>query len=207
VSRAAAPAERPTQEERATATRGRILDATVDSLVDLGYAATSTTVVQRRAGVSRGALMHHFPSKQDLLLDAVAHLAVQRGLWLKERVDALPPDSDRVAAGIDLLWRAMSGPLFAAATELWIAARTDEPLRRALVDSERRLGAGARELLAGVLDPTVGDPDDPAFRAAWDHVLQVFRGGALTAILRDDARWERELVATATETFRTLVGR
>jgi AcrR family transcriptional regulator len=223
----AAPARR-TQGERAAETRGRILDATVDCLVEDGYAGTSTNAVQRRAGVSRGALMHHFPSKQDLLLDAVAHLAVQRGLWLREQVHRLPAGSDPQAAGIALLWQTMSGPLFAAATELWIAARTDERLRRALIAGERRLGAAARDLLGEVLrprtpaadldtadpdaaDPDAADPDaadpaeDPAFRAALDYVLQVFRGASLTAILRDDARWERDLVAATTEVFRTLL--
>ncbi len=203
MSTPSAPVIRRTQEERALQTRTRILEATVDSLVDAGYAATTTAAVQRRAGVSRGALMHHFPSKQDLLLDAVAHLTVQRGLWLRDQAGRLAPGSDRQAAGIALLWQTMSGPLFAAATELWIAARTDEDLRSALVDSERRLGRAAREFLADILG--ADDPADPVFRMALDHVLQVFRGASLTAILRDDARWERQLIATTTHLFRQLL--
>lgn len=197
-----ASSERRTQGERTAHTRGLILDATVDSLIEDGYAATSTTAVQRRAGVSRGALMHHFPSKQDLLLDAVTHLTLQRGEWLAAQVDRLPPGADRQAAGIALLWRTMTGPLFAAATELWIAARTDKNLQTALVISERRLGASARDFLADVLGAE--DPDDPAFRQAFDYVLQVFRGASLTAILRDDARWERRTIALATDSFRRL---
>jgi AcrR family transcriptional regulator len=148
--------------------------------------------------------MHHFSSKQELLLDAVAHLAVQRGLWLAEQTAALPAGTDRQAAGIDLLWRAMTGPLFAAATELWIAARTDPELRQALIAAERRLGQAARRFLAEVMD--VADADDPTFRAALDHVLQIFRGASLTAILREDPLWERDLVATTTQTFRRLLG-
>lgn len=198
---------RRTQGARSAATRAKILDATVACLVADGHAGTSTAAVQARAGVSRGALMHHFPSKQDLLLDAVAHLAVQRGVWLGEQVAALPDGADRRAAGIALLWQAMSGPLFAAATELWIAARTDAELRGALRDAERRLGRAARDFLAEVLHPD-GDADDPTYRAALDHVLQLFRGAALTAILRDDPGWEQALVARATRTFASdLAGR
>lgn len=193
---------RRTQEQRAAHTRGLILDATVASLIEDGYSATTTNAVQRRAGVSRGALMHHFASKQDLLLDAVAHLAVQRGVWLAEQAAALPDGVDRRAAGIELLWRTMTGPLFAAATELWIAARTDEELRTALLAAERRLGEAARQFLAEVLGAE--DPDDPSFRTALDFVLQVFRGASLTAVLRDDARWERELIATTTDIFTAL---
>ncbi len=201
-STSAAP--RRTQEERAATTRARILDATVDCLVEEGYSATTTTAVQQRAGVSRGALMHHFPSKQELLIDAVAHLTVQRGVWLGQQAAALGTGTDRTAAGIALLWQAMTGPLFAAAIELWVAARTDEDLRDALVVSERRLGRSAREFLAEVLGAQ--DPDEPAFRDALDHVLQVFRGASLTAILRTDARWERRLLATTTQTFIDLLG-
>ncbi len=54
-------------------------------------------------------------------------------------------------------------------------------------------------MLAGVLG--TADPEDPGFRSALDFVLQVFRGASLTAVLRDDARWERELIATTTRIF------
>lgn len=187
------------QQDRAIRTRERILDATITSLVDDGYAATTTARVQELAGVSRGALMHHFPSKQALLLAAVGHLAERRGAWVAARAAKLPPTSDRIAAGISLLWAAMNGPLFAAATELWVASRTDEGLREALVVHERELGAAARTVIADVM--AIPDPDDPAYRAALDHALQTFRGAALTALLRDDARWERDVVANVTTTF------
>ena len=189
----------PTTQARAIRTRARILDATISCLIDEGYHATSTARVQELAGVSRGALMHHFPSKQALLLDAVAHLAYRRGEWLTTRAGELAPTADRASAVMGLLWSTMTGPLFAAATELWVAGRTDEELRRALVGSERRLGEGARAVIADLLG--VPDPDHPDFRTALDLVLQLFRGASLTALLRDDARWERQVVATATALF------
>ncbi len=197
-----APATEPTApatQPRALRTRARILDATISCLIDDGYHATSTARVQDAAGVSRGALMHHFPSKQALLLEAVAHLAARRGQWLTARAAELSPTADRTAAVMGLLWSTMTGPLFAAATELWVAARTDDELREALVTSERRLGEGARQVIADLLG--VPDPSAPDFRTALDLVLQLFRGASLTALLRDDARWERHVVATATALF------
>lgn len=189
----------PTTQARAIRTRARILDATISCLIDEGYHATSTARVQDLAGVSRGALMHHFPSKQALLLDAVAHLAYRRGEWLTARAGELAPTADRTSAVMGLLWSTMTGPLFAAATELWVAGRTDEELRQALVGSERRLGEGARAVIADLLG--VPDAEHPGFRTALDLVLQLFRGASLTALLRDDARWERQVVATATALF------
>src|SRR5687767_4439256 len=80
TARAASTAatHRRSQEERSAATRERLLDATVECLVDLGYAKTTTTEVVRRAGVSRGAQVHHFPTKADLVQNAVVHLASKR---------------------------------------------------------------------------------------------------------------------------------
>ena len=196
---AAADAPNVPLQQRALRTRAKILDATVESLIDDGYTATTTARVQELAGVSRGALIHHFPSKQELLMDAVAHLAVRRGRWFTEQAAGLDSPADRCAAGMGLLWSTMSGPLFAAATELWVAARTDDTLRDALVVHERRLGADARTVIAEVLGEP--DPEDPTFRAALDHALQTFRGAALTALLRDDARWERRMVRATTDTF------
>lgn len=188
----------PTLQPRAARTRERILDAAVGVLVDDGYAAATTSRIQEEAGVSRGALVHHFPSKAQLLLAATEHLAQRRAQWLARRVDQAPPPQDPVADGVGLLWATMSGPLFAAATELWVASRTDEDLRSALLDHERRLGEGARALFAELMGLT----PDAAFRRAFDMTLQVLRGAALTALLRDDARWERQVVAHAVDTFR-----
>ena len=69
---------RRTNAERSAATQARLLDATIESLVELGWAATSTTEVVRRAGVSRGAQVHHFPTKEDLVLAALDYLLERR---------------------------------------------------------------------------------------------------------------------------------
>lgn len=69
------PKRTRTQEERSAATRAALLDATVACLVDYGYASLTTTRVVERAGVSRGAQVHHFPTKAQLVTEAVRHLA------------------------------------------------------------------------------------------------------------------------------------
>ena len=63
-ARAAAPAARRTQQQRSDETRAALLDATIICLHEVGYAGTSTTLVSERAGVSRGAQTHHFPTKK-----------------------------------------------------------------------------------------------------------------------------------------------
>jgi AcrR family transcriptional regulator len=176
---------RRTQEERSAETRTRLLEATIESLGEVGYASTTTTGVCERAGVSRGAQVHHFPRKQDLVVAAVAHLAAKNVRVLRERAAALPPDADgdRLDAVIDLVAETFGGPLFTAALELWIAARTDAELHASLIPFERAAGRGLTQLWRDV----AGDlADHPRFDAVLELTLHLVRGMALQKILRSD---------------------
>src|SRR5438105_7100797 len=113
---------RQTNEERSAQTRAKVLDATVDCLIELGYAGTTTTLIAERAGVSRGAQLHHYPTKAELVSAAVDHLAERLGEDLRDKLAQLPPDGDRASAAIDLLWSRFSTPFFPAWLELWVAA-------------------------------------------------------------------------------------
>src|SRR5205814_9733507 len=84
-----------TQQQRRDETRRALLDAAVESLIEVGFARTTTLEVQRRADVSRGALLHHFPSKAELLVAAVDHLAEMRAKEMKAFASQLPPDPSR----------------------------------------------------------------------------------------------------------------
>jgi AcrR family transcriptional regulator len=132
---------RRTQAERRASTRSLLVRATVDCLVELGYARTTTQEVQTRAGVSRGALTHHFTTKAELVVAAVDHLYEEFSESVRQAAAALPADPvTRVRLGVELVWERFHGPLFVAAMELWGAARTDAELRAALLPHERRLG-------------------------------------------------------------------
>src|ERR1700712_4049427 len=124
----ARPTTRMTQEERTRVMRQRLLDATFECLVEHGFSGTSTTLVSRRAGVSRGAQLHHFPTKNALVLAAVEHLSEVRGLELREAATRLPDGPGRTRAVLEMLAAQFTGPVFAAALELWVAARTDTAL-------------------------------------------------------------------------------
>ncbi len=158
---AAKKPKRRTQEERRSSTRAALLDATIDCLVDYGYAATTTTRVVERAGVSRGAQVHHFPTKAELVAEAVRRLADRRLSAIRDQVEAMPEGADRVDATLDLLWEMHSGPLFAAAMELWVAARTDRDLRGRLLPMEREVIALIREITSELVpeDTPAGEID------------------------------------------------
>src|SRR5512140_2120275 len=100
-SPAGAPRAPRTQQQRRDETRRALLDAAVESLIEVGFARTTTLEVQRRAKVSRGALLHHFPSKAELLVAAVDHLAQMRARELKILATQLPQAGARSTARTD----------------------------------------------------------------------------------------------------------
>lgn len=155
---AAAPARR-TQSERRAETRARLLDATVRSLITVGYAGTTIRHVTELAGVSQGAQSHHFPRRVELVASAFAHLAEQRIDRYRERATELPDDlAVRRVALLDLLWEDFSSPLFTVAVKLWVAAAEDTELRERLVPVEKRIYADVCELAREVAGELGRDP-------------------------------------------------
>ena len=177
-------AARTTQGERTRAMRLRLMEATVESLVELGWAGTTTTVVSQRAGVSRGAQLHHFPSKQALVVAAVEHLTDRRRDDMRRHAEGLPED-DRIRGVLEILAAQFVSPVFFAALELWVAARTDTGLRESVGPLERRIGrethAYAVELLG--IDESRGDN-----RQLVQATLDLVRGLGLAASLSDDTK-------------------
>jgi AcrR family transcriptional regulator len=170
---------RRTQEERSAETRARLLDATVES------------AVCGRAGLSRGAQLHHFPTKSELVIAAVAHLAMRRAKEVREEAKRLADLDDRIEAALELIWTSFSGPLFYAALELWVAARTDPELHENLFRFERGVGKAMGQLwqeFAG---------ESRAEKSRFDDVLEltfyVMRGMALQKILKDNDTERRRL--------------
>ena len=178
------PPGRRTQAERSSATRNALLRATVDTLVERGYAGTSTVEVQRRAGVSRGALTHHFTSRADLVLAAMDLLYDDFSTGVRDAASQLPTGTARLRPAIRVLWERFHGPLFVAAMELWTAARTDPDLRAALVPHERRLGRQLRELTGQVLGEQL--LAHPAADTVFRLLLTSMRGQAMTYVLLPD---------------------
>ncbi|MEN3359659.1 MAG: hypothetical protein V7637_3641 [Mycobacteriales bacterium] len=171
------------QEERSRSTRLRLLEATVGCLVDVGWSGTTTTLVAERAGVSRGAQLHHYPAKSALVLAAVEHLAERRAAELRSEVDALPRGRSRVGATVDLLAAVFTGPLFVATLEVWVAARTDEQLRAALVPLEARFGREVHRLTIELLG---ADESLPGVRESVQATLDLLRGLGVANLLTDD---------------------
>ena len=131
-------ATRRSNAERSASTQNRLLDATIECLIERGWAGTSTTEIVRRAGVSRGAQVHHFPSKEDLVLAAVEHLLTRRIREFQATFADIPPAQRSPAAAMHLLYDQCFRATFEPWLELAVAARTDPALHERFVQFESR---------------------------------------------------------------------
>lgn len=196
--------ERRTQAARSASTRARLLDATIECLNELGYAHTTTPEIARRAGVSRGAQLHHFPTKAELVSSAVERLFARRHEEFLAAIAALPASADRASAAIDLLWSMISGPTFYAWLEMAVAARTDPELRPRFEALSAGFGATIDRTFREILPPSAAGPN-LFYDAAPKFVFALLDGLALHRIQTPDDGAVAEVLA-ALKALAQLVG-
>jgi len=163
-----------TRAEQRVATRTAILDAAGEVLVDDGYGALTTRRIAERAKVAQSTLMHHFPTRETLLVEAVSHLALRLADAALEDVDLTvePTPAEREEL-LDHVWRVFTSPEALAAAQLWFAAWTEPELASALRDLERRL----TDVMMAASAPVLGElVDHPEFPALLETGLSVLRG-------------------------------
>ncbi|MBB6565653.1 TetR/AcrR family transcriptional regulator [Kribbella sandramycini] len=182
---------REPQQDRSRATRQRLLEAAVESLAEVGYAATTVAVVAARAGVSRGAAQHHFPTRADLFAAAVEYMTEVRLAEIRAQAGRLPSGPGRTEAIVGMLAEVYTGPLFRAALHLWVAASTEDGLREQIVRLEAHVGRQAHRALLDVLDVS---ERTPGVRETVQGVLDMARGLGLAGLLSDDSARRRGIV-------------
>jgi AcrR family transcriptional regulator len=179
------------RQDRSRATRARLLEAAVECLAELGYQASSVAVVAERAGVSRGAAQHHFPTRETLFTAALEHMAGVRAEQLRRRAGArsgpLP-----TAEVVELVVGLFTGPVFRAAAAVWVAAAAEPRLRELVVPLEARIG---REVHQAAVELLAVDESVPGVRESVQATLDLARGLGLANLLTDDARRRRRITA------------
>ncbi|MHB8876250.1 MAG: TetR/AcrR family transcriptional regulator [Myxococcaceae bacterium] len=180
---------RRTQEERSADTQGRLLDATIDCVVELGYAGASTVAICQRAGVSRGAQLHHYPTRAKLVASAIERLFELRNREFRESLGARPD----LPKALKRLWKIYTGKTYYAWAELLVAARSDPELRAQLreVDDQffEQAKATCRQLLGGAA------ADEARVAAVARLTLSVLDGLALNHTLGGRDAQSRKVLA------------
>lgn len=166
-----------TQQQRREETVGRLLEACIATIIEVGYARASAAVITKRAGVSVGALFRHFDTMGDFMAATASEVLrrlVERGT---KQVAAIPPDQPSLEAGLTILRGITSSPENAVLYELLVAARTDEKLKAIL---QEELGQYAEKIIdaARTLPGVERFPAD-RFPVIVGLLTNVFDGAAL----------------------------
>jgi AcrR family transcriptional regulator len=189
----AAPARKPTRAEQRALTRRALLDATVECLVEDGYAGLTSRNVAERAGVAQSTFMHYFPTRDAFLIEAVEHVALKLLDDALDQIDLAalrsPKHREKV---LDEAWREFTSPEALAAAQLWAAAWTEPELAATLRDLEQRLdsiiGAAAATLFPD-------QASDARFPVLIDLAVSLIRGLVdgvpVHGRAEVDARWQR----------------
>ncbi len=184
---------RTKQEEKSEKTRNLTLKATVDCIYDYGYANTSTKKIADRAKVSRGAMIHHFPSKQSLLSSVVDHIIdVRIDAFVRDVDRTLKNADERLDRGLDIYWKHLHTKYFTAHHELLVASRTDPELKTVMRLGTRKFEDRWRETIHRTF-PEWQDTG-PLFDLAMDVCQFAFEGMALNKLSRDAKRRQENLV-------------
>lgn len=182
------------KQDRSRATRQRLLEATIDCLAEMGWAAATVSVVAERAGVSRGAAQHHFPTREDLITAALEHMFDIRMDQAKAEsvaVASIAEGEGRTRAVVAGLVESYTSPLFKAALQVWTHAAADPVLRERIVPMEARFGRIAHRRAVEALGV---DDSDPVTHNLVVATLDLARGLGLADVLTDDSARRKRVV-------------
>lgn len=187
VDRKLAPPRRRTQAERSEETRTRILKAAAQLIRTRGYARFRTADVAEAAGVSRGAQLHHFPTKDALVVATLAYVFEQAQLLSRRRASAVNRPRDLIEAVIDDAREFFFSEHFKVAIDIVLSTSTDQSVRRQILEISRKarrpVEAAWTEALAanGVPGPVAAD--------IVALTLSLVRGLALRTLWDNDPEW------------------
>lgn len=196
--------ERRSQAERSATTSAKLIASTISALHEKGYSATSTTWVADHAGVSRGAMLHHYPTKVHLMAatvhaiyasDISAYQAV-----IRESVD----DDDRLDRLIDTAWMCFRSPGGIAQTEVWMATRSNPDLAAAVIPVHVAITAQSAAGLKLVLGDRLSSRA-PTAEHILTYLVSALRGLALQNVLGTPDTELKTGVQLVKATIRALV--
>lgn len=193
---------RRTQTERTTDMRRRICEATLETLCAVGFERLSLAMVAARAGISKGAITHHFPSKSDILVGAFEHMIAE---WQEERI-AFNASKEAITIEdyLRFLWKhVFSRPNYIAAIDLMLAARADADLQDRL-----RLVLGEWMKVRDILAEQIMGPDVAGIpRIKYVQLsLCLMRGMAIHDSFNIEDQTNEDLLDTWIEMTKRLIG-
>ncbi|MFW0795500.1 TetR/AcrR family transcriptional regulator [Gordonia sp. CPCC 205515] len=187
---------RAPQQERSRLTRERLLRSAAEALAENGWAAATVAAVAERAGVSRGAAQHHFPTREALITAVLEQIFDDMTVSASSKMRALPDGPDRIRAAIDRAVELYTGTAFKASLQVWAAAASDSALRELILPMESKFAHAAHQMTVAALDPEGRYPQTHRIAQA---TLDFARGLGLADTLSDDSKRRAQVVDTWTD--------
>jgi AcrR family transcriptional regulator len=180
------------QQARSIAMRERLLSAALDVIYEMGCQGATTQSIAERAEVSRGALLYHFPAREDLIIAAMEELLEDGIRRIKATADDVKTQKIDLESFVDFLWELFSGKFFYLSLENVTAARIDKNLRRRLIPVIKRFHDALDEIwiefhASGYLGPHQA-------RVILNLTVCLFRGMGVQTVLRSDPEYYAELL-------------
>ncbi|RJO77567.1 TetR/AcrR family transcriptional regulator [Nocardia panacis] len=183
-------------QEKSLRTRALLLDAAVDSLADIGYGGASIADITARAGVTRGAQLHHFHTRQELFARAIGHLTQRQREAMRRRIRSLPENSTAGAILVELVTATFAGKLGRAAVELYVGIANDPPLRREMLRVQHDLTAELLDACAARMDSAI---TRERLESAFWLTINLVRGTTLDEMVGRDRARRKQVLADWTE--------
>jgi len=181
-------------------TRGRILDAALRLFAEVGYHAATNAEIAAAAGLTRGAMLYHFATREDLVAAAIEHIHDARLRLFDEAAANPDPGVDVTAHAIASYWRLLGEPAFIAFAELEAVARTDAMVRERLAPAQ----AAFDRAQVGLFSALVQAGQAPRFQASRDLARFVLEGLARANLAYDREARAEALIAVVDRAVRML---
>ncbi|WP_343599310.1 TetR/AcrR family transcriptional regulator [Mycobacterium sp.] len=191
-----------TQRQRREQTVARLLDASIATIAEVGYARASAAAITKRANVSDGALFRHFDTVGDFMA-ATAREVLRRQLdEFSTRVARLPTGRTDLAAALTILGDISGNYTNAVLYELMVAARTDDKLRATLRDVLAEYGSKIHDTARAL--PGADSFPEEVFPALVATMTNVFDGAALVRAVLPQPEIEAQRIPLLMSLLSTL---
>lgn len=192
------------QAQKSANTRTQITEAAIRCFVEYGYSQTTTTLIAEKAGLSRGAMLHHFPSKLAVVSAAVEHLHAKRLRAFRKAVSKPMAGRDHLRQSLEAYWGHVRHPMFVAFFELAVAARTDKELAAILRPAQEAFEREWYDAAVEVFPEWKGRGD--RFDLALDLVHYVLEGMAISFLTHKESERDKRLIEYLDEKIHELAG-
>jgi AcrR family transcriptional regulator len=187
------PASRPAKDTpKSRRTRTRILEHAARLIREIGYGAANNAVIAEAAGITRGAMLYHFPTRESLVGGLVEHLSTQSDALFAEAALARAPGTDVAEHAIDSYWRLLHAPPMLALRELHFAARTDPLVHDRLAEANAAFDRAEPESVMALFQPG----STPRSQAARDMARFLLEGLANADLTYNGEARARRMIET-----------